>query len=136
MSLLVVGTVAFDTIETPFGKVERILGGAATYTCITSSYFIEPSIVSIAGFDFPEKYIQLFKNHNVNLLGLEINQKEKTFFWSGKYRENMNIRDTIETQLNVLSSFNPVVPKQYLNSDFVMLGNVIPSIQIKVLNPK
>lgn len=134
MSLLVVGTVAFDTIETPFGKVEKILGGAATYTCITSSYFTDSNIVSVVGFDFPEKHITLFKRHNVDLLGLEINKSEKTFFWSGKYRKDMNVRDTIDTQLNVLISFNPVVPKKHLSTDFVMLGNVIPSVQLQVLN--
>ena len=134
MSLLVLGTVAFDTIETSFGRAERILGGAATYTCITSSYFTQANILSIVGFDFATQHFQLLKAHNINLVGLNIHEKEKTFFWSGKYHKNMNVRDTIETELNVLLKFNPIIPNQLINSEFVMLGNVIPSIQLKVFN--
>tara|TARA_B100000900_G_scaffold333981_1_gene295176 strand:+ start:31 stop:924 length:894 start_codon:yes stop_codon:yes gene_type:complete len=133
MSLLVVGTVAFDTIETPFGKEEKILGGAATYTSVTSSYFTNPNIVSIVGHDFPNDYVQKFENHNIGLDGLERHETKKTFFWSGKYRRNMNIRDTIDTQLNVLEIFNPIIPEKYKKSNYVMLGNVIPSVQLKVL---
>jgi len=134
MSLLVLGTVAFDTIETEFGKAEKILGGAATFTCITSSYFISPNILSIVGYDFPEKYIELLEKHNVNLKGLDIHKKEKTFFWSGKYHKDMNIRDTIDTQLNVLNHFDPIIPNDINNPDFLMLGNVIPAVQLKVFN--
>ena len=134
MSLLVVGTVAFDTIETPSGKASKILGGAATYTCISSSYFTPPNIVSIVGYDFPNSHIEKFKEHNVNLLGLETHETEKTFFWEGKYREDMNMRDTIDTQLNVLEHFNPKIPKDLLNSSYIMLGNVIPSVQLNVLS--
>tara|TARA_B100000579_G_C22675166_1_gene777596 strand:+ start:111 stop:1004 length:894 start_codon:yes stop_codon:yes gene_type:complete len=134
MSLLVIGTVAFDTIETPSGRAEKILGGAATYTCITSSYFVSPNIISIVGYDFPKEHIEKFKDHNVNLLGLEHHKTEKTFFWEGRYHKDMNIRDTIDTQLNVLEFFNPIIPNQYLNSNYVMLGNVIPAVQLKVLN--
>ena len=133
MSLLVVGTVAFDTIETPSGKEDKILGGAATYTCITSSYFTPPSVVSIVGFDFPKKNIDIFREHNVDLLGLERHETEKTFFWEGRYHDDMNIRDTIDTQLNVLEFFNPIIPNKHLMSNYIMLGNVIPSVQLKVL---
>mgnify|MGYP001166745939 CR=1 FL=1 len=134
MSLLILGTVAFDTIETSFGKAEKILGGAATFTSITSSYFTKANILSIVGYDFPEEYIKLLEKHNINLDGLEIHKQEKTFFWSGKYREDMNIRDTIDTQLNVLGLFNPIIPKKRLEPDFLMLGNVIPSVQLQVFN--
>jgi len=134
MSLLVVGTVAFDTIETPYGKEDKILGGAATYTCITSSYFTPPNIVSIVGYDFPQEHIDKFKNHNVDLLGLEHHKTEKTFFWEGKYHRDMNVRDTIDTQLNVLEFFNPIIPELHLDSNYVMLGNVIPSVQLRVLS--
>jgi len=134
MSLLVLGTVAFDTIETEFGKAEKILGGAATFTCITSSYFINPNILSIVGYDFSKKYIELLENHNVNLKGLEVHETEKTFFWSGRYHKDMNIRDTIDTQLNVLSHFDPIIPKEKNNPDFLMLGNVVPAVQLKVFN--
>ncbi len=134
MSLLVVGTVAFDTIETPFGKEDKILGGAATYTCVTSSYFTSPNIVSIVGYDFPKEHIEKFKEHNINLLGLEYHETEKTFFWEGKYRDDMNVRDTIDTQLNVLEFFNPTIPQAHLQSNYIMLGNVIPSVQLKVLS--
>ena len=134
MSLLVLGTVAFDTIETSFGKAEKILGGAATFTSITSSYFTKPNILSIVGFDFPNNYIDLLKSHKINITGLDIHKTEKTFFWSGKYHEDMNIRDTIETQLNVLEHFNPVIPNSINNPDFLMLGNVVPAVQLNVFN--
>ncbi len=134
MSLLVLGTVAFDTIETSFGKAEKILGGAATFTSITSSYFTKPDILSIVGYDFPNKYIELLKSYNINIIGLDIHKTEKTFFWSGKYHEDMNIRDTIDTQLNVLKNFDPIIPEEINNPDFLMLGNVVPSVQLNVFN--
>ena len=134
MSLLVLGTVAFDTIETSFGKAEKILGGAATFTSITSSYFTKPDILSIVGYDFPNKYIELLKSYNINITGLDVHKTEKTFFWSGKYREDMNIRDTIDTQLNVLKHFDPIIPEEINNPDFLMLGNVVPSVQLNVFN--
>ena len=134
MSLLVLGTVAFDTIETSFGKAEKILGGAATFTSITSSYFTKPDILSIVGYDFPNKYIELLKSYNINITGLDVHKTEKTFFWSGKYHENMNIRDTIDTQLNVLKNFDPIIPEEINNPDFLMLGNVVPSVQLNVFN--
>ena len=108
MSLLIVGTVAFDGIETPFGKVDKILGGSATYIGISASYFNKQSnLISVVGGDFIEKNIMLLKDHNIDCNGLTIMQNEKTFFWSGKYHSNMNQRDTIETQLNVLEKFDP-----------------------------
>ena len=134
MSLLIVGTVAFDGIETPFGKVDKILGGSATYIGIAASYFNESSnLISVVGCDFLQKDIELLKKHNINCNGLEIINNEKTFFWSGKYHNNMNIRDTIETQLNVLEKFNPSVPKNYQDCRYLMLANLMPSLQLKTL---
>ncbi|MBF24958.1 MAG: sugar kinase [Flavobacteriales bacterium] len=134
MSLLIVGTVAFDGIETPFGKVDKILGGSATYIGIAASYFNESSnLISVVGCDFLQKDIELLKKHNINCNGLEIINNEKTFFWSGKYHNNMNIRDTIETQLNVLEKFNPTVPKNYQDCRYLMLANLMPSLQLKTL---
>ncbi len=135
MSVLVVGTVAFDAIETPFGKTEKIVGGAATYICISSSFFnTKINLVSVVGGDFPKDSIQMLKNKKVNIDGLQIINNKKTFFWSGKYHNNMNTRDTIETQLNVLENFNPIIPDKFKSSDFLMLGNLMPSIQKKVLD--
>lgn len=135
MSVLVVGTVAFDAIETPFGKTDKIVGGAATYICLAASFFTKKiNLVSVVGEDFPEQAIQDLKNKGVNTKGLQIKKGEKTFFWSGKYHNNMNTRDTLETQLNVLENFNPVVPEDFREAEFLMLGNLIPSIQKKVLD--
>ena len=135
MSVLVVGTVAFDAIETPFGKTDKIIGGAATYISLSASFFTNKlNLVSVVGEDFPKKAIQMLKKKSIDTRGLQIKKGEKTFFWSGKYHENMNKRDTIETQLNVLENFNPIVPEQFKNSEFLMLGNLMPSVQKKVLN--
>lgn len=135
MSLLVVGTVAFDALETPFGKTDKILGGAATYICLSASYFLEKSnLVSVVGDDFPDEHINLLKNKGVDTTGLQIKKGEKTFFWSGRYHRDMNTRDTLETQLNVLETFDPIVPENFKNVDFLMLGNLMPSIQQKVLD--
>ncbi len=135
MSILVVGTVAFDAIETPFGKTDKIVGGAATYICLSSSFFANKlNLVSVVGDDFPSEAIQILKDKNVNTKGLQIKEGEKTFFWSGKYHNDMNTRDTIDTQLNVLENFNPTVPKEFKDSEFLMLGNLMPSIQKKVLD--
>ena len=135
MSILVVGTVAFDAIETPHGKTDKIVGGAATYICLSSSFYTKSlNIVSVVGDDFPQKSIKMLNKKNVDTRGLQIKKGEKTFFWSGKYREDMNIRDTIETQLNVLETFNPTVPREYKESDILMLGNLMPSVQKKVLD--
>jgi sugar/nucleoside kinase (ribokinase family) len=139
--LLIVGTVAFDAIETPFGKTDKILGGAATYIGLSASNFdVESAVVSVVGEDFPEKYLDLLKDNNINIEGLEVVKGGKTFFWSGKYHNDLNTRDTLETQLNVLADFNPVVPESYKDSEFVMLGNLHPLVQLSVLeqvkNPK
>jgi len=134
MSILIVGTVAFDAIETPFGKTDRIIGGAATYISLSSSFFNSKlNLVSVVGDDFPKTGLEMLKNHNVCIKGLQIKKGEKTFFWSGKYNDDMNFRETMETQLNVLETFNPIVPKEYQNSDYLMLGNLMPSVQKKVL---
>ena len=135
MSVLVVGTVAFDAIETPFGKTEKIVGGAATYICLASSFFTKKiNLVSVVGEDFPTTAIEMLKSKSVDIKGLQIKKGEKTFFWSGKYHNNMNTRDTLETQLNVLENFNPIVPEEFKESEFLMLGNLMPSVQKKVLD--
>ena len=135
MSILVVGTVAFDAIETPFGKTDKIVGGAATYICLSSSFFANKlNLVSVVGDDFPSEAIQMLKDKNVNTKGLQIKEGEKTFFWSGKYHNDMNTRDTIDTQLNVLENFDPIIPKEFKDSEFLMLGNLMPSVQKKVLD--
>ena len=135
MSVLVVGTVAFDAIETPFGKTEKIVGGAATYICLASSFFTKKiNLVSVVGEDFPTTAIEMLKSKSVDIKGLQIKKGEKTFFWSGKYHNNMNTRDTLETQLNVLENFNPIVPDEFKESEFLMLGNLMPSVQKKVLD--
>ena len=135
MSILIVGTVAFDAIETPFGKTDKIVGGAATYIGLSASFFSNNlKLVSVVGDDFPKEAIKTLEQHNVDTKGLQIKEGEKTFFWSGKYHNDMNTRDTIETQLNVLEKFNPIVPKEYQKSEFLMLGNLMPSVQKKVLD--
>jgi len=135
MSILVVGTVAFDAIETPFGKTDKIVGGAATYICLSSSFFTKKlNLVSVVGEDFPSDAIQMLKNKSVDTEGLQIKKGEKTFFWSGKYHNDMNTRDTLDTQLNVLENFNPIVPEKYQESEFLMLGNLMPSVQKQVLS--
>ena len=135
MSLLTIGTVAFDTIETPFGKAERIIGGACTYISYAASYFIDKiNLSAIVGRDFPESEIQALKDRGVNLDGLAIKQDGLSFFWEGKYHMNMNSRDTITTDLNVLDDFDPILPESYKSSEFVMLGNLTPAIQKKVLD--
>ena len=134
MSLLIVGTVAFDGIETPFGKVDKILGGSATYIGISASYFNKKSnLISVVGGDFLESDINLLQKHGIDCTGLEIIPEEKTFFWSGKYHKNMNLRDTLETHLNVLEKFNPKVPEQYQNCKYLMLANLMPSIQLETI---
>src|SRR3972149_680442 len=135
MSLLVVGTVAFDAIETPFGKTDKIIGGAATYISLAASYFTNKiNLVSVVGDDFPKESIEMMKKHHVNTEGLQIKKGEKSFFWSGKYHNDMNTRDTLATELNVLATFNPQVPENYQDCDFLMLGNLAPSIQKQVIN--
>ncbi len=129
------GTVAFDAIETPFGKTDKILGGAATFIGIAASqYKVDTGIVSVVGEDFPSGYIDLFRERNINLDGFEVVPGGKTFFWSGKYHHDLNIRDTLVTELNTLADFNPVVPEAFRSADVVMLGNLHPEIQISVIN--
>ena len=135
MTNLIVGTVAFDAIETPYGKTDKIVGGAATYISLAASFFTEKlNLVSVVGGDFPKSAIKMLHDHNVDTAGLQIKEKEKTFFWSGRYHKDMNSRDTLETQLNVLETFDPIVPKQFSDSDFLMLGNLVPSVQQRVLD--
>jgi sugar/nucleoside kinase (ribokinase family) len=134
MSLLVVGTMAFDAIETPFGKSDRIVGGAATYIALSASNFITPiKQISIVGGDFPQEEMDFLASRGVQLEGVEIKKDQKSFFWSGKYHLDMNERDTLDTQLNVLADFKPVVPDSYQDCEFVMLGNLVPAIQHSVL---
>ena len=135
MSLLVVGTVAFDAIETPFGKTDKIVGGAASYIALASSYFTNQiNLVSVVGDDFPGNFLDTLKTQGVNLDGLQIKKGEKSFFWSGRYHNDMNSRDTLDTQLNVLADFDPKVPESYKNCDFLMLGNLSPAVQQNVLS--
>jgi len=135
MSLLTVGTMAFDSIETPFGKADKIVGGACTYISWAASYFTDKiNLVSIIGDDFPELELNQLSDRGVDLTGLEIVSNAKSFFWAGKYHYNMISRDTLATDLNVLERFNPVLPDSYKSSDFIMLGNVAPSIQLQVLD--
>ena len=133
--LLIVGTVAFDAIETPFGKTDKILGGAATFIGLSASFFdIDAAIVSVVGDDFPQEYLDLLTDRNIDISGIEVVKGGKTFFWSGRYHNDLNSRDTLETQLNVLADFQPKVPENYKNSDVVMLGNLHPMVQISVLD--
>lgn len=132
--LLIVGTVAFDSIKTPFGKVNKILGGSGMYIGLSSSVFnIDNSIVSVVGEDFPKKYLSILKDKNINISGIEIIRGGKTFFWEGVYHNDMNHRDTITTELNVLANFSPIVPENYKNAEIVLLGNLHPAIQLSVL---
>ena len=133
--LLIVGTVAFDAIETPFGKTDKILGGAATYIGLSATHFnVDSAIVSVVGNDFPQEYLDLLTQKNIDISGVEIVKEGKTFFWSGLYHNDLNSRDTLETQLNVLADFNPVVPQNFKDAEVVMLGNLHPNIQISVLD--
>ncbi|MBW7935910.1 MAG: PfkB family carbohydrate kinase [Flavobacteriales bacterium] len=134
MSLLVVGTVALDSIETPFGKAERIIGGSATHFALAASFFnSDTRLVSVIGEDFPVEGLKQLAQHRINTEGLQVKRGEKSFFWAGRYHIDMNTRDTLDTQLNVLADFDPVVPESSKDVDFLMLGNLMPSIQRKVL---
>uniref|UniRef100_UPI00404A6247 PfkB family carbohydrate kinase n=1 Tax=Gelidibacter sp. TaxID=2018083 RepID=UPI00404A6247 len=132
--LVIVGTVAFDAIETPFGKTDKILGGAATFIGLAALQFnVDAAVVSIVGGDFPKEYLDLLSDRNIDISGIEIVKEGKTFFWSGKYHNDMNSRDTLATELNVLADFNPIVPEHYKDADIVMLGNLHPNVQLSVL---
>ena len=132
--LVIVGTLAFDAIETPFGKTDKILGGAATFIGLAASQFhVDASIVSIVGGDFPQEYLDLLSNKGIDVSGVEIVKEGKTFFWSGRYHNDMNSRDTLVTELNVLENFNPIVPENYKDAEVVMLGNLHPVTQLSVI---
>ena len=135
MSLITVGTMAFDAIETPFGKVDKIIGGSATYVAYAASNFIKPiQQISIVGYDFPHEEMETLKSRGVSMEGVEVVPDKKSFFWSGKYHIDMNSRDTLVTDLNVLEDFNPIVPDNYQGSEFLMLGNLMPKLQLSVIN--
>ena len=135
MSLLTVESVAFDAIETPFGKTDKIVGGAATYITLTASYFTKKNnIIGVVGGDFPKEMIETLEQHGVNTEGLEIKPEGKTFFWSGKYHNDMNSRDTLDTQLNVFGDFDPIIPASYQDCTYLMLGNMVPALQMAVLD--
>lgn len=134
MSLIIIGTVAFDAIETPFGKTDKIVGGAATYASLAASYFYNKTkIVAVVGDDFGDDNIAILNNHGVDTEGLQIKEGEKSFFWSGKYHNDMNSRDTLITELNVLENFDPIIPDSYQDCEYLMLGNLTPQIQQTVI---
>jgi len=135
MSVIALGTMAFDAIETPFGKIDKIVGGSATYVAYAASHLVKPiQQISIVGNDFPEEELNELKSRGVQLDGVEIIADKKSFFWSGKYHMDMNTRDTLITDLNVLADFDPKIPEIYQGADFLMLGNLMPSLQINVIN--
>lgn len=135
MSIITVGTMAFDAIETPFGKVDRIVGGSATYVAYAAGHFVQPiQQISIIGHDFPAEELELLRQRGVQLNGVESVPDKKSFFWSGRYHTDMNTRDTLVTDLNVLADFNPVVPESYQGSEFLMLGNLMPKLQLSVID--
>ena len=134
MSLIVVGTMAFDAIETPFGKSDKIIGGSATYVALAASNFIKPvQQVSIVGYDYPKEEMQDLQRRGVQTDGVEIVKDKKSFFWAGKYHMDMNTRDTLVTDLNVLADFNPIIPESYQGAEFLMLGNLMPKLQKSVI---
>ena len=134
MSILVVGTMAYDAIKTPFGQTDKIIGGAATYIAYSASYFHKPiNLVSIVGGDFDFQEMENLKQRGADVTGVEVKQDGKSFFWSGIYHMDMNTRDTLVTDLNVLLEFNPILPEAYKNSDYVLLGNIDPELQMKVV---
>ena len=133
MKLLAVGTVAFDAIETPFGKTDKILGGAATYIGLSAAVLdAEVSLVSVVGGDFPQEYLDLMTSKNIGIDGVEIIKEGKTFFWSGKYHNDLNTRDTLVTELNVLENFDPKVPADSADAEVLLLGNLHPAVQLSV----
>src|ERR1700709_2909032 len=134
MSLLVIGTVAFDAIETPFGKTDKIVGGAATYASLAAAYFYDKTkIVAVVGDDFPQAEIADLNKHHIDTEGLQVKKGEKSFFWSGKYHNDMNSRDTLVTELNVLADFDPIIPESYQDCEYLMLGNLTPQVQQTVI---
>ncbi|WP_426058877.1 PfkB family carbohydrate kinase [Hymenobacter sp. B1770] len=134
MSLLVIGSVAFDAIETPFGKTDKIIGGAATFISLSASYSLKPvKLVAVVGEDFPQSDIMLLEEHGVDVEGLQVKQGEKSFFWSGKYSQDLNSRETLVTELNVLADFDPIIPDSYQDCKYLMLGNLAPQVQRLVI---
>ena len=135
MAIITLGTMAFDAIETPFGKIDKIIGGSATYVAYAASHLTQPlQQISIVGSDFPQEEMDELRRRGVQLTGVEIVPDQKSFFWSGKYHMDMNSRDTLVTDLNVLENFNPIVPEQYQGAEFLMLGNVMPVLQMSVID--
>ncbi|MCD6249898.1 MAG: bifunctional hydroxymethylpyrimidine kinase/phosphomethylpyrimidine kinase [candidate division Zixibacteria bacterium] len=134
MNLLIVGSVAYDTVETPFGKAEKALGGTATFGSVSASYFAKPGIVGVVGNDFDRKHINLLKKRGVDLEGLQVDPSGKTFHWSGYYEGDMNQAITRDTQLNVFESFQPTLPESYRKAPFLFLGNILPGLQLEVLD--
>ena len=134
MSLLIIGTVAFDAIETPYGKTDKIIGGAATYIGLSASYSVKPvNLVAVVGDDFPQADILLLEEHGVDVAGLQIKAGEKSFFWAGKYSQDLNSRETLATELNVLADFDPIIPDAYQDCKYLMLGNLTPAVQQLVI---
>src|SRR6478736_4150389 len=135
MSLLIVGSLAFDAIETPFGKTDKIIGGAASYIALAASNFTKNTkLVAVVGEDFPQEFIHHLQSRGVQTEGLQIKKGEKSFFWSGKYHTDMNSRDTLITELNVLGGFDPIIPDSYQDCEYLMLGNLSPAVQRTVIN--
>jgi sugar/nucleoside kinase (ribokinase family) len=135
MALITVGTMAFDAIETPFGKTDKIIGGSATYVAYAASNFVKPvQQISIVGYDFPKAEMTALKKRGIQTEGVEVVKDKKSFFWSGRYHNDMNTRDTLITDLNVLLDFNPVIPKSYQGAEYLMLGNLMPKLQLSVIN--
>jgi sugar/nucleoside kinase (ribokinase family) len=134
MSLLTIGTVAFDALETPYGKTDKIIGGSCTYIALSAAFF-QPkvNVVAVVGDDFPQAYMDTLESKGINLDGLQIKEGEKSFFWAGKYHNNMNSRDTLVTDLNVLADFKPVIPASYQDCEYLMLGNLTPQVQIEAI---
>ena len=135
MSLIAVGTVAFDAIETPFGKTDKVVGGAATYITLAANYFVKKSnLISVIGDDFPNAFLADMESRGISQDGLQVKEGEKSFFWSGKYHYDLNSGDTLVTELNVLADFKPVVPESYQGCEYLMLGNLDPNVQMSVIN--
>ena len=134
MSLLTIGTVAFDALETPYGKTDKIIGGSCTYIALSAAFFLpQVNVVAVVGDDFPQEYMDSLISKGINLDGLQIKKGEKSFFWAGKYHNNMNSRDTLVTDLNVLADFKPMIPTSYQDCEYLMLGNLTPQVQIEAI---
>ncbi|HWV74225.1 MAG TPA: PfkB family carbohydrate kinase [Pseudosphingobacterium sp.] len=135
MSLIILGSVAFDALETPFGKTDKIVGGAASYAAIAASYLHKQvKIIGVVGEDFGEENLRKFTDHHIDISGIQIKKGEKSFFWSGRYHNDMNTRDTLVTELNVLGDFDPIIPASYQGAEYILLGNLSPQVQLTALN--